>query len=465
MIAFIPMSYGAIPADAVWEMRSTTGDNTNGACVDKSVVAGTTDYSQQAAAQLSLTDLATTGAAVTTLTSATGGFTSQMVGNCLRVNSGTNATVGYYMITAYTDTNTVTLDRAPDDGVGGVASGAGKVGGATASIDSQTTSTLADALIGGNTIYIKNEAGWSENITISVGNIAWVGYNSTRTDAPTGSDRPVLDLNSGAGDAIVTTAGGQFLQNLIIREAGDDCLGHGSAYIGTGFYLINTRLSTCGAAGVSSNNNRRAHVKLYYSEIDGCTTSATSMWQANKEGSVFSIGSDIHGNAGGLHGGSITSYFNNIYDNTADGIGTTGHGHIIFANTIDGNTGVGVDGISATGGGTVNIISNNIMSNNGGYGLTFSSAISYEPLESLIDYNDYYLNTSGTVNNGTPNTNSLTLNPNFTDADNGDFSIGTNLKAKGFSDFPAGTSTGYLDLGAVQREESGGATEHSYTFS
>lgn len=47
-----------------------------------------------------------------------------------------------------------------------------------------------------------------------------------------------------------------------------------------------------------------------------------------------------------------------------------------------------------------------------------------------------------------------------------DFSIGTNLKAQGFPGaFQAGLTTGYLDIGAVQRQEAGGGGSSSYTFS
>ena len=58
-----------------WEIRQD-GSDLNGGGYKRT--AGTTDYSQQAAAQLALTDLAC--ASNTTLTSATGGFTAAMVG-------------------------------------------------------------------------------------------------------------------------------------------------------------------------------------------------------------------------------------------------------------------------------------------------------------------------------------------------------------------------------------------------
>src|SRR5216683_1498046 len=89
------ISYGTISSATVWDVRPTTGSNLNGACFDSTIANAGTDYSQQATAQLSLSDMATTGV-TTTVTSVTGGFTSAMIGNCLRIDSGTNWTLGWY---------------------------------------------------------------------------------------------------------------------------------------------------------------------------------------------------------------------------------------------------------------------------------------------------------------------------------------------------------------------------------
>jgi len=75
--------------------------------------------------QLFITDGVTSGIGVTTLTSATGGFIAGMVNQKIRLHTGTNLTRGVYEITAHTDTNTVTLDAAPDDGVGGLTGASG----------------------------------------------------------------------------------------------------------------------------------------------------------------------------------------------------------------------------------------------------------------------------------------------------------------------------------------------------
>lgn len=125
ILLLIPaVACGALPATTVWEIR-TDGSPTNGGGYKSN--AGTTDYSQQAAAQLSVSDAAcTTGG--TTVTSATGGFTAAMVGNICYL-SGTHFTTGWYEITAYSDGNTISVDRDPTDGSNG-SSGTCNVGGA-----------------------------------------------------------------------------------------------------------------------------------------------------------------------------------------------------------------------------------------------------------------------------------------------------------------------------------------------
>jgi len=118
----------ALNAAQQWWIR-TDGAETNGGGYDATVSGAGTNYSDQASPQLSLTDLACLNN--TTLTSATGGFTTLMIGNIIRIASGTNFTAGYYMVTARASTNSVTLDRNPTNG-SNASSGVGKLGGAWA---------------------------------------------------------------------------------------------------------------------------------------------------------------------------------------------------------------------------------------------------------------------------------------------------------------------------------------------
>jgi len=198
----------AIHADFVFEVR-TTGDDTNGGGYKSS--AGTTDYSQQDVAELSLTDCATSGAGATTLTSVTGGFTAAMVGNSINLSSGTNLTAGFYEITAFTDANTVTLDRSPDDSVGGVSGATGKVGGCLG-----TPGALSSILMAkGNRCWIKEgtytltttTAGPAGPLDLSVNN-TWIhllieGYGTVRGDG----GRPVISAGSTAPYAVVKIYG------------------------------------------------------------------------------------------------------------------------------------------------------------------------------------------------------------------------------------------------------------------
>src|SRR6266404_4468607 len=194
LLLAVRMCGATITAATVWDVRPTTGDNTFGACFDATIANHGTDYSQGNAAQAVWTNLGITTTTVTD-SSAGGLFTAAMIGNCLRLNTtgtGAHCVLGWYQVTAFTDTNTVTIDRDATTGGAGVAC-SGKVGGSTKSINGQTTTTLntSTAMQAGNTIYVKNEA-WNEAVTLGQAGTLILprileGYNTTHGDAPTGS--------------------------------------------------------------------------------------------------------------------------------------------------------------------------------------------------------------------------------------------------------------------------------------
>jgi hypothetical protein len=68
------------------------------------------------------TDLATSGAGATVVTSASGGFASWMVGTTLTITGGTNFVAGNYTISGFTNATTITLSSSPTP------SGAGSAG-------------------------------------------------------------------------------------------------------------------------------------------------------------------------------------------------------------------------------------------------------------------------------------------------------------------------------------------------
>ena len=184
----------AISANTQIEVRTGGDDDNGGGFVSG---ASGTDFTLQDAATLSLTDLATSGIGVTTLTSATGGFLADHIGNLIQIKSGTNVTAGFYEITAHTDTNTVTLDRAPDDAVGGISSGVGSIGGALAS----PGRACGVATVDGNRVWIKSGTYTlgtaSVNIAtgplLALAQVIYEGYQTTRGDL---GAKPVIDAGA-----------------------------------------------------------------------------------------------------------------------------------------------------------------------------------------------------------------------------------------------------------------------------
>src|SRR6478736_2794783 len=100
----------AIAAATVWEFRSTASANMiGGGGFNASNSAGNTnDYSQQDTPQW--LNLAVTSSAANAIMLTTSAATS-MVGNIVRVISGTNATVSWYEIKSVVVGTSITVDR------------------------------------------------------------------------------------------------------------------------------------------------------------------------------------------------------------------------------------------------------------------------------------------------------------------------------------------------------------------
>lgn len=242
-----------------WEIR-TTGDYSNGGGFNRE--SGGTDYTQQDVAQLALTDCATSGVGSTTLTSATGGFTAAMVGNIINLSAGTNLTVNWYEITAYTDTNTVTIDRAPDDGVGGVSGATGKVGGAMSwpppdVTDGGPTVTYNKFWIKHGTYTLTNTTVSAENGPISLDYANVEGFENVRGDL---GSKPVFSAGTqvpSTGTTIFRT----FTQSVAIHITNIKVDGVDNTRTFSGFALTDYRnfVQHCEAVncqtGFAGNNN------------------------------------------------------------------------------------------------------------------------------------------------------------------------------------------------------------------
>jgi hypothetical protein len=420
----------AIAATSVWEMR-TTGSNTNGGFYKSD--AGTTDYSQQAAAQLSLTDLASDGAG-TGISSATGGFTAQMVGNGFRIETTGGFTEGWYEITAFTDTNNVTIDRSAGVSLSG---GAGKVGGAVAT----PTDALLEQLEAGNILWVK--AGtytFTANILLSqagsaINNIIYEGYNATRGDEPTGTDRPLFSC----GAYYLQT--GLWYQVKSIRFTGT---ANYNLYMKNQSKAYNCKFENTsgsgGRLGFYTDGGTITHCE--YCEFE--STNGTG-GQGTK---LYCVFCDAHDSDNGLTTVAFGIIACNIYDCTT-GISSYGSGGICMNNTIDNCT----TGVNITGSTSVSII-NNIFSNNT---TGLSSATDYDTV--TLDFNNFH-NNGTDVSNVTKGANTTSDNPNYTGSP--DFEHNLSANAMPPTQFQTTTPSNWKQ-GTFQ-SDSGGGAETAYGF-
>lgn len=174
----------AIAANTSWDVR-TTGSDTNGGGFNGAATG--TDFSQQSAAQIAFTDLVI-GATNTTITSASHPFGATHVGNIINVTSGTGFTVQRVQIVSVTGV-IATCDKA----VGTAAStgGVGNLGGSLA-----TPIPALAAMVSNNTVWIATGTyNFSATLTtIALTNNGYIiGYNTTHGDYGTA---PTLNMTA-----------------------------------------------------------------------------------------------------------------------------------------------------------------------------------------------------------------------------------------------------------------------------
>lgn len=218
---------------------------------------------------------------------------------------------------------------------------------------------------------------------------------------------------------------------------------------------------------------------FYLENCDIGNTVSTGVFHNNASYTMVMINCYIHdcGGAGIEFAGSPCSIVGNIiarnnghgiiYNCAVSTLGNFQPGSYspVSHNTVDSNTG---DGFRVTGSASLSQpFFNNIMSNNTGFGLNFttgSDRVLAAAGRRLMN-NVFYNNGSGATNPSSlpiVNINAQTSNPTYANAAGGDFSIGANLKAKGHplaGTLPVGkhsTTYSYVDPGASQRQEAGG---------
>lgn len=207
----------AISGYTNWDIR-VGGSDTNGGGFNTDSAG--TDYSQQNSPQLSVSDGACAG--TTTLTSAIGGFTSAMVGNLVYLSSGPS----WYEITAFTDTNTVTIDRAGPNATGMTLSVGGSLatpGGLGAALTASTTSAGMHAYLQNGTYTLSNSVVNTSGGPIQTRSnlFKFAGYNTTHGDLDnqtSQTNKPIISAGAQTSVVLVDVAVGSFSHNTIINS-------------------------------------------------------------------------------------------------------------------------------------------------------------------------------------------------------------------------------------------------------
>lgn len=479
-------------AHTAWRVR-TDGNELNGGGFDSSVASAGTDYTDQASPQVNSTT-GTCTVASTTWTDTGATFTAAMIGNVLRISAktGGDATaIDYFVITAYTDANNVTLDRSPC-ATANITAATYRIGGAHASLASYATSatglptpTLSTPLIPGNRIYLRGAG------TLDPGSVDY-NYSAGKWVMPSGN-------KTAGGGGVITLIG--YNGRPRIDHCGQlitahwDCK-HVSFYRSANTYAypifdgssfaVNCTMTDCiiNTNGFDVTEWYAQYGGFLYNEVrnTGGGAAGTAVAVALQHPSAAVIGNYIHDVRGHAiavqYASQITTTFatiayNTIVNNLGDGIqinstspaNPTAYAFAVFNNTINANGGHGIN-ISAT---MMSFLTcfNNIVSNHVGSGkkginfadtLTTNTRLQRHP----FDANCYYGNTTDWAN-WAYQTNDIQANPGYVSAAGGNYGTGSAVRSKGLSGLGGvggtlGTGVSLVNIGAWQGASAGASS-------
>jgi hypothetical protein len=445
----------ALTANTVWEVR-TTGSDTNGGAFDATIANHGTDYSQQDAANTVGNNISTTdavAAGTTTITSATASFTSAIIGNVIYLAGGTGSLAATRVqVTAFTNSTTITVDAT-------VATGTGitmNIGGALLS-----PAIAAAFRVTGNTVWIKSG---TYSITTASTNVAagcvsdatggavvsWEGYNATRGDLGTA---PVLQ----AGNAISTfvifavvnpASQGSIIRNITVDGAGlTGSQGFNFARRAVGYLLTAKNCKNIGINCASSC----VLIKCVATNVTGgtagivsgnwfmCESYSNTVTGFSNANSSTNVGCLSYNNSGGSSDGfaGTSSEIMMIdcvaYNNGRDGFRHAGSESATYINCIaEGTNAASTTGFNATSAAL-------------GAAVTRISCAAYNNATNVS------ANITGPSIGNVTGTSTFFVSAGSNFALNSTSTGGGLLRALGIPGaFPAASSTGYIDIGAVQ---------------
>lgn len=454
----------ALSGEVWFEVRSDGNDNNGGGF--KQGATGT-DRSQQAASHATLTAASLVNATTTIIDVDSGDYTctDADVGNLLQIHGGT-ATAGTYEITARS-AQQWTLDRSAGTAGQTVV---GDMGGARATIQSALdTYDNADQMV-----WVKKTSGYTITAGITVPTVGTftdrkriVGYNTTRGDADTigSSNRPTITVSGSSIVAFTLSDSGTSLENFIIN-----C---NSQTTSTGV-VISTNYQTCYNVTVqnatSNGFNRTGGNDIFIvgCEVDSCTGGTAAFF--SNGGRVAYVDCWSHDNSvDGFKSNAATQFKRcRSTNNTGQGYDLTGVSIELRNCVAHGNSSHGLD-VGQNYPSIIVAIEDCIFTNNGGYGIDFTTAHTESSFEiSQIRNNAFRSNTSGDIgtwddpHNADAPKITLTADP-YTNAASDDYTLnntaggGAACRNAGVNDFDVGYSQ-HADAGG-----GGGATDYAFS--
>lgn len=470
-----------------WRVR-VSGDELNGGGFDAFISGSGASYADQDAPQWSSTTGTCAVAAATTFIDNSMTFTSDIVGNVLRSSArtgGTAAALDYFVITGFTDSHTLTLDRAMAVTTD-ITALTYRIGGAFASLKSFAVSatgtlgtpTLASPVVAGNTIYIRGDGSLDPgSATYDYSGGTWVMRAGSRTgNGPIRlvgyNGRPRIDHCG----SLFGSTDWAFRHLSLFRKLNTNAHAFHWSVSGSNNALSGA-IQDCivDQNGFDTNEWSSQNSAVLFNEFRNTGGGAAGTVQviALTHPSVACIGNYCHG----LRGPAIkmqdvvssgTTFadicYNYVVNCLSDGIvvhpGSNPFQAQVHHNTVDGNGGNGI--VVDANCIAFSSIFNNILSNNTGAGLYFADSYTTNRRfrRSIIDANCYWQNGSvfnqvAAADTWVLQANDLTVDPGYTNRAAGNYATGTGVLDKGISGLGgvAGTiggATNKVNIGAFQ---------------
>lgn len=462
----------AIGAAILFVKGIPSGFNTVAGCAlvaSPTAGTGSVDYSQQNAAQFAPTTYTSPSSSAGTVMNWSGA-TVMMIGNGLVIPSGvTNATAGYYQITAAVAGVSLTLDRNWNTAAVSTGGNAIGIGGGLASPGSAGAIATVSGMVVfvGLATYVATSA--STNISagcvLASNGVWWQGYKTSRFVGAIDANRPTFQIGSAVSTAILF-AGTNNTPTLwgFILDGNSQTASKGIFHSGRNYYMKLIGFTATAAAPNAQNGS-----EFSCSEVMGCAF-ATGVTGGVGGTTGFAMVSfcDLHdnsfvtGSTGAINAtGMMTSCAEvkncNIWNITTAGDGINSCLNVDNCNVYAcANIGINAKNTITR---CVNCVSDSNL--NAGYGINAANGPMI--LINCADYNNSSGRRSGTV---IVDVGGITLSGHpFTNAASGDFSLnntagaGASLRAAALpATFPAGLTADYADVGAAQHQDSGGGS-------